>query len=81
MTELSTNSGLVRYTKPEVDHITSPVVNIINNRIDKNFFPKASKVARVFPIPKIDKHIDVTKYRPVLVLCILSKVFEPVILT
>ena len=81
MTELSTNSGLIRYTKPEVDHITSPMVNIINNRIEKNFSPKASKVARVFPIPKIDNPIDVTKYRPILVLYILSKVFEPVILT
>ena len=55
--------------------------NIINNCIDKKDFPTAWRVARVCPIPKIDNSIDVTKYRPILVLCILSKVFERVILT
>ena len=57
------------------------MVNIINNCIDKNVFPTAWKIARVCPIPKIDNPIDVTKYRPISVLCILSKVFERVILT
>ena len=55
--------------------------DIINNCIDKKDFPTAWRVARVCPIPKIDNFIDVTKYRPILVLCILSKVFERVILT
>ena len=32
-------------------------------------------------LPKIDNPIDVTKYKPIWVLCILSKVFEDVILT
>ena len=64
-----------------VDDISSPVVNIINNCIDKIVFPTASKIARVCPIPKIDNPIDVTKYRPISVLCILSKVFERIILT
>ena len=71
----------IRYIKPVVDDITSPVVNIIINCIDKNDFPRAWKIARVCPIPKIDNPIDVTKYRPISVLCILSKVFERVILT
>ena len=69
----------IRYIKPVVDDITSPVVNIIINCIDKNDFPTAWKIARVCPIPKIDNPIDVTKYRPISVLCILSKVFERVI--
>ena len=64
-----------------VDDIASPIVNIINNCIDKSVFPTAWKIARVCPIPKIDNPIDVTKYRPISVLCILSKVFERVILT
>ena len=71
----------IRYIKPVVDDITSPMVNIINNCIDKNVFSTAWKVLRVCPIPKIDNPIDVTKYRPISVLCILSKVFERVILT
>ena len=71
----------IRYIKPVVDDITSPMVNIINNCIDKNVFLTAWKIARVCPIPKIDNPIDVTKYRPISALCILSKVFERVILT
>ena len=71
----------IRYIEPVVDHITSPMVNIISNCIDKSVFPTAWKVARVCPIPNIDNPKDVTKYRPTLVLCILSKVFERVILT
>ena len=67
----------IRYIKPVVDDITSPMVNVI----DKNFFPTAWKVARVCPIPKIGNPKDVTEYRPISVLCILSKVFERVILT
>ena len=57
------------------------MVNLISNRIDKNVFPTAWKIARVCPIPKIDNPIDVTKYRPISVLCILSEVFGHVILT
>ena len=57
------------------------MVNIINNCINKNVFPTAWKVARVCPVPKIVNHIDVTKYRPILILCILSIVFEGVIST
>ena len=69
----------IRYMKPVVDDITSPLVNIINNCIDENVFPTAWKIARVCPIPKIDNPKDVTEYRPISVLCILSKVFERVI--
>ena len=71
----------IRYIKSVVDDITSPMVNIINNCIDKNVFSTAWKVLRVCSIPKIDNPIDVTKYRPISALCILSKVFERVILT
>ena len=71
----------IRYAKPVVDYITSPMVNIIHNCIDKNVFPTAWKVARVCSVPKIDNPIDVAKYKPISVLCILSKVFEHVILT
>ena len=71
----------IRYLKPVIDEITSPMVHIINNCIDKHVFPTAWKVARVCPVPKIDHPKDVSEYRPISVLCILSKVFERVILT
>ena len=35
------------YIKPVVDDITSPMVNIVDNCIDKNVFPTALEVARV----------------------------------
>ena len=35
----------IRYAKPVVDYITSPMVNIIHNCINKNVFPTAWKVA------------------------------------
>ena len=53
---------------------------IINTCIDKRVFPSTWKIARVYPVPKIDHAKDVTEYRPVSILCILSKVFERVIL-
>ena len=41
--DCSTDDGgiPIRYMKPVVDDITSPLVNIINNCIDKNVFPTA----------------------------------------
>ena len=57
------------------------MVNIINHWIDKNVSPTAWRVARICRIPKIDNPKDFTKYRPISVLCILSKVFGRAILT
>ena len=58
------------------------MVNIINNCINCiDFSNILGKVARVCPMPEIDNPKDVTKYRPISVLCILLKVFERVILT
>ena len=79
--DCSTGDDGICYIKPVVDDITSKMVKIINNCIDKNVFPTAWKIARVCPVPKIDNPVDVTKYRQISVLCILLKVFERVILT
>ena len=44
----------IRYIKPVVHDITSPMVNEFNNCIYKYVFLTAWKVARVCPIPKTD---------------------------
>ena len=41
----------VRFIKPVSDHLISPLVHIINNSINKIFFPNSWKIARVCPIP------------------------------
>ena len=70
----------VRFIKPVSDHLISPLVHIINNSIDKIFFPNSWKIARVCPIPRVDQPTSVKDFRPISVLPILSKVYERVIL-
>ena len=70
----------VRFIKPVSDHLISPLVHIINNSIDKKFFPNSWKIARVWPIPRVDQPTSVKDFRPISVLPILSKVYERVIL-
>ena len=43
-------------------------------------FPSTWKIARVCPVPKVGHAKDVTEFRPISILCILSKVFQRVIL-
>ena len=71
----------VKFFKPVVDQITSPIVHIINTSIDKEIFPDSWKVARVCPIPKIDNPVTLKDFRPIFVLPVLSKVYEKVILS
>ena len=66
--------------KPVIDHITSPLMHIINNSIDKQIFPDQWKVARVCPIPKTKHPTQPKDFRPVSILPLFSKVYEKVIL-
>ena len=70
----------VRFIKPVSDHLISPLLYIINNSIDKNFFPNSWNIARVCPMPRLDQPTSVKDFRPISVLEILSKVYERVIL-
>ena len=70
----------VRFIKPVPDHLISPLVHIINNSIDKKFFPTSWKIARVCPIPLVDQPTSVKDFRPISLLPILSKIYERVIL-
>ena len=63
----------VKFLKPVVEEIVSPIVHIINSSIDKEVFPDSWKVARVCPVPKIDNPIKEKDFRPISILPVLSK--------
>ena len=71
----------MKFLKPVVDQITSPIVHIINTSIDKEIFPVSWKVARVCPIPEIDNPVNVKDFWPISILPVLFKVYEKVILS
>lgn len=58
------------------DYITPIIANIINNSIKKGIFPECLKSARVLPIYKSGDKNDPSNYRPISILCTLSKIFE-----
>ena len=70
----------VKFLKPVVDFIVSPITHIINNSIDKRIFPDLWKVARVCPVAKVKLPIELTDYRPISILPTLSKIMERTIL-
>jgi len=70
----------VNFIKPIAEYIASPLTFIINNYIKESKFPSEWKIARISPIPKIDKPIELKDYRPISILPILSKVYEKLVL-
>ena len=71
----------IKFLKPVVDQITSPIVHIINTSVDKDISPDSWKVARVCPIPKINNPVTVKDFQPISILPVLSKVHEKVTLS
>ena len=57
-------------------HVVVPLVYLCNLSIDQGIFPKELKLANVLPLYKTDDPFLFNSYRPVLVLSIVSKVFE-----
>ena len=70
----------VKYLKPALEYIASPITNIINNCIKTNSFPKMWKIARISLVPKVKVPTKSSDYRPISVLPVTSKVFERIIL-
>ena len=58
--------------------ITSPLVYILNLSLSQGDFPDELKIANVIPLYKADDRMCFNNYRPVSLLCILSKLFEKV---
>ena len=64
-----------------VDDILPVVTHIVNLSIQQAEFPSLYKIAKVIPLLKKDDPLEPKNYRPVAILCILSKVIERVIFT
>jgi hypothetical protein len=59
-----------------VDDILPAVTHIVNLSIQHATFPSKYKIAKVIPLLKKDDPLEPKNYRPVAILCILSKVIE-----
>ena len=52
---------------------------MINTSIEFSIFPTRSKTAIIIPIPKCDKSTSEKDFRPISLLCVISKILEKVI--
>ena len=62
-----------------VDDILPAVTHIVNISIQQSTFPSLYKMAKVIPLFKKDDPLLPKNYRPVAILCIISKVIERVV--
>ena len=58
--------------------LIKPLTHICNLSLTQGIFPSQLKIAHVIPLYKSDDPMWFNNYRPVSVLCILSKVFEKI---
>ena len=59
-----------------IDRISSPLAHIINTSFEQKIFPDKWKLAIIKPIPKIPFPLTETDFRPISILCTLSKIIE-----
>ncbi len=56
--------------------IADPLCHLLNYSLRKGYFPQLWKMAHVIAIHKKDNHMLCNNYRPISLLCCISKVFE-----
>ena len=85
LTKLSVNksTGLdgipSKFVRDSASIIACPLTHIINLSLVQGVVPDDLKSARVVPLFKKNDKTEVGNYRPVSILCILSKIFERVV--
>ena len=62
--------------KLSTEFIVNPLTHICNMSLSEGFFPDRMKIANVKPLYKADDPMCFNHYRPLSLLCVLSKVFE-----
>ena len=71
----------VKFLKLSTEFIVDPLTHICNQSLQEGIFPEQLKIANVIPLYKSDDPMCFNHYRPVSLLCILSKVFERIMYT
>ena len=69
------NACLLKLVSP---FIAEPLMYLCNQSLSEGLFPMELKLANVIPLYKSDDSFVFNNYRPVSLLCVLSKVFEKV---
>ena len=67
-----------KFIKLSLEFIAAPLTHICNQSLQEGIFTQQLKIANVIPLYKSDDPMHFSHYRPVSLLCILSKVFERV---
>ena len=67
-----------QFLKLALNSIVDPLTHICNMSLTEGVFLNTLKVANVIPLYKSDDPMCFNHYRPVSLLCILSKVFEKI---
>ena len=61
-----------------LEYIIVPLCHVCNLSLSQGIFPDELKIANVIPLHKKDDSMQFSNYRPVSLLCSLSKVFEKI---
>ena len=69
------SASILKFISEDIVH---PLVYLCNLSLEQGVFPKELKLANVLPLYKSDDPLMFNNYRPVSLLCVLSKVFESI---
>jgi hypothetical protein len=69
----------VTFLKMCLVHITCVLEHIFNFCLQSSVFPSVWKMANILPIPKVPNPMNCKDFRPVSILCLLSKVLEKLV--
>ena len=69
------SASILKFISEDIVH---PLVYVCNLSLEQGVFPKKLKLANVLPLYKSDDLLIFNSYRPVPLLCVLSKVFESI---
>ena len=59
--------------------LANPLTKLFNNLLEKGSFPEVWKTANVCPVHKKGNKSEISNYRPISLLCNMSKVLEKVV--